>query len=72
MVTSSWGIAARTFPIIPRIHRARFNLKTVSAGIEIPYSDKIFFYTKTVCRSLSKYMSNFDKFSVFLSFQGTL
>ena len=26
------------------------------AGIEIPYSDKIF-YIKTVCRSLSKYMS---------------
>ena len=48
----------------------RFNLKTVSSGIEIPYSDKII-YTKTVCRSLSKYMSNFDGFSVFLSFNGT-
>ena len=49
----------------------RFNLKTVSAGIEIPCSDKIF-YTKTVCKSLSKYMSNFDGFRVFLSFNGTL
>ena len=49
----------------------RFNLKTVSTGIEIPYYDKIF-YIKTVWRSLSKYMSNFDGFSVFLSFNGTL
>ena len=73
MVTSSWGIAAQTFPRIPRMHRAPFQFKysQVSADIEIPYSDMIF-YTKTVCRSLSKYMSNFDGVSVFLSFNGTL
>ena len=44
MVTSSWGIAARTSQEYHEYTGSRFNLKTVSAGIEIPYSDKIFLY----------------------------
>ena len=44
MVTSSWGIAARTFQEYHECTGPRFNLNTVSADVEIPYSDMIFLY----------------------------
>ena len=70
MVTSNWGIVAKDILKITTNAQGPVSIQRVSAGIEIPYSDKIF-YTKKVCRSYPNICPIFMGFLQFLSFNGT-
>ena len=72
MVTSSWGIAARTFQEYHECTVPRFNLNTVSAEIEIPYSDMIFFILRRYVEVYPNICPILMGCSVFLYFNGTL